>query len=1023
MQLPRGPPAGFVKLTKLNGVSWARGIRSVIVSNGCDRILPTGVKVPLDWLDDCAPAASAAGEEGPSAIKEVTPPDQSSNFTVPSLNVRRLSSDVEDVLMKLCCVQTQVIRCASDPQPHCVPFNYDEDYSTTTDDEEDLKSATSADFGGVTPSAAATRVFETSAVSPVYEPPDQQMPNRELSPVYQPQPSSAPPFEPVPPAYPEVAKPTFLKGFASFSSASAPMERGLPGYHTRSREAAVSSARTSAAGASLEPPPPPPVELPPAPGPPPMLHTRSCASWEHLLTGGSPPTLNLRDYRLINMDRRDGESLNRSLYGRMDMQATMANVSVKLRHRRVMAFSELGTRCRSFLGPVTSGILYPPDHGVSFGGTRRSDHEKLGYQFVRVPVPLCPVSPDFELLMSVARSIPVIRNIDNQRALDAGLAAEYFMDIRRSLAPVPSAIGAGSNTLIHGESRFDPALLGFSALPLERQEFMCLTMMLANMEDDMVKVYQDFATPRDILLDIRKTQSDALASRVPLMRIELHNAHMGPSDRVDDFFRMVRSLCTDLRSAGHPVTQRHAMETIVNGIRLIRFESLRIQYGMMLANRQTVDYWSCLEAYRSLDILNIALPRSDSRHPGWSRDAPQVPANAAFQRGQGSGSQGSGSNKRRLDCTWGPCLSKTTQSEDRCFTKHPHLRKTKPGAPVTNPVPMALALPGVLTPRQLASLQAQIDGDGVYKFAYRPCHTPRGRLYGAEDYPAFALDVDEDGGVVIPTTPEWLWHRRLGHPGYDAMHNLVRKGLVQNLPLTLQQVQRLSKIPCDACQKAKGKRIPFPKESKTRIRAPLQRLHLDIMGPFNIRGLRGEFYVLCLTDQYSGYAEVLCLRTRDEAPLAVQTTILRWMTQLHGFVFKCLRSDRAKEFIVKWFEDWLESVGAVHELSMAYTAQQNATVERYNGVLQNVARSIHLESKLTKSFWPYAFLAACYLRNRLPNQGDKTPYELFFGVLPDVSLLRVFGCPCYVTLVNGKKRNKLDERALSGRLVGYSLVI
>jgi len=715
MQLPRGPPAGFVKLTKLNGVSWARGIRSVIVSNGCDRILPTGVKVPLDWLDDCAPAASAAGEEGPSAIKEVTPPDQSSNFTVPSLNVRRLSSDVEDVLMKLCCVQTQIIRCASDPQPPFVPFNYDEDYSTTTDDEEDLKSATSADFGGVTPSAAATRVFETSAVSPVYEPADQQMPNRELSPVYQPQPSSAPPFEPVPPAYPEVAKPTFLKGFASFSSASAPMERGLPGYHTRSREAAVSSARTSAAGASLEPPPPPPVELPPAPGPPPMLHTRSCASWEHLLTGGSPPTLNLRDYRLINMDRRDGESLNRSLYGRMDMQATMANVSVKLRHRRVMAFSELGTRCRSFLGPVTSGILYPPDHGVSFGGTRRSDHEKLGYQFVRVPVPLCPVSPDFELLMSVARSIPVIRNIDDQRALDAGLAAEYFMDIRRSLAPVPSAIGAGSNTLIHGESRFDPALLGFSALPLERQEFMCLTMMLANMEDDMVKVYQDFATPRDILLDIRKTQSDALASRVPLMRIELHNAHMGPSDRVDDFFRMVRSLCTDLRSAGHPVTQRHAMETIVNGIRLIRFESLRIQYGMMLANRQTVDYWSCLEAYRSLDILNIALPRSDSRHPGWSRDAPQVPANAAFQRGQGSGSQGSGSNKRRLDCTWGPCLSKTTHSEDRCFTKHPHLRKTKPGAPVTNPVPMALALPGVLTPRQLASLQAQIDGYALDK--------------------------------------------------------------------------------------------------------------------------------------------------------------------------------------------------------------------------------------------------------------------------------------------------------------------
>jgi transposase InsO family protein len=88
---------------------------------------------------------------------------------------------------------------------------------------------------------------------------------------------------------------------------------------------------------------------------------------------------------------------------------------------------------------------------------------------------------------------------------------------------------------------------------------------------------------------------------------------------------------------------------------------------------------------------------------------------------------------------------------------------------------------------------------------------------------------------------------------------------------------------------------------------------------------------MCLTDQHTGFAEVLCLRTRDEAPLAVQTIILRWINQLQGFSFKCLRSDRAKEFIVKWFEDWLSSVGAVHELSLAYTAKQNATVRGITG--------------------------------------------------------------------------------------------
>ena len=107
MQLPRGPAAGFEKLNEHNGLSWSRGMRSVIISNGCDLILDPEFRVPTDWLDDCAPAASAAGEESPSAIVEATPPSHTSIFPTPSPFVHRLSVEVEDVLMNLCCVQTQ----------------------------------------------------------------------------------------------------------------------------------------------------------------------------------------------------------------------------------------------------------------------------------------------------------------------------------------------------------------------------------------------------------------------------------------------------------------------------------------------------------------------------------------------------------------------------------------------------------------------------------------------------------------------------------------------------------------------------------------------------------------------------------------------------------------------------------------------------------------------------------------------------------------------------------------------------
>jgi hypothetical protein len=688
MQLPRGPPAGFEKLTPQNGLSWSRGMESVIISNGCDRILPFKIRVPTDWLDDCAPAASAALDESPSAIMEAIPPSHPTISLPPSPLIQRLRPEVEDILMRLCCVSTQIIKYRSSPPPADARFSYDHAdlarhkhgdgyYTDNTEDDDEEADLPSSDFGGVSPSSA-TRVFD----SPVFEHP------------------LAPP--------PPVLRPP-----------SAPPVPPSGGYNTRSRETASASVSSAAADPSLEPPPLPPVDLPPSPSPfPPPLPlypTRSlgCLSWEHLLDGSRPMTMDVRMSRLVRQEQNAGDSLDRTLYGRMDQAATRANVNQK-GDPRVMIFSELGHASRAFLGPVQAGISYPRPGGATFGGSGVRNANLRKYQFVSVPLSFVPPRPDFELLVRVASSLGEIRNLDDQRAYDAGIAAEYFLAVR-AMYDVSPASPAASPPASPSQSHVDPALLGFSTLPLARQEFMCLTMMLANMTEPMVQVYQDFATPRDIFVHIKRQHSDTLAARVPLMLVELRSVTMNNSEPVDVFFRRVRQLCTDLRSAGYPQPQRHAMHTIINGITHPRFDSLRLQFGFELYQNKTVDYWTCLAAYRSLDFLNVSLPRSDPRHPGWSRDSPPVPAHAAIQRGRGSGSQSSGAPKRHLDCTWGPCPSKTTHSEDRCWTKHPHLKRSKPGVPGGEPVPIALALPGSLTRRQLSSLQAQIDGYAMSK--------------------------------------------------------------------------------------------------------------------------------------------------------------------------------------------------------------------------------------------------------------------------------------------------------------------
>eukprot|EP00798_Chlamydomonas_sp_ICE-L_P032859 gene32859-biopygen8650 len=94
-----------------------------------------------------------------------------------------------------------------------------------------------------------------------------------------------------------------------------------------------------------------------------------------------------------------------------------------------------------------------------------------------------------------------------------------------------------------------------------------------------------------------------------------------------------------------------------------------------------------------------------------------------------------------------------------------------------------------------------------------------------------------------------------------------------------------------------------------------------------------------------------------------------------------------------------------------------------NGVVAATARTMLLDSTMTHGFWPYAFRCASYVRNRTPTLDGRTPYERFFGVVPDVSLLRIFGATGYVKLLDkDSRKGKLNGRALRGKMIGYAPV-
>ena len=109
--------------------------------------------------------------------------------------------------------------------------------------------------------------------------------------------------------------------------------------------------------------------------------------------------------------------------------------------------------------------------------------------------------------------------------------------------------------------------------------------------------------------------------------------------------------------------------------------------------------------------------------------------------------------------------------------------------------------------------------------------------------------------------------------------------------------------------------------------------------------------------------------------------------------------------------DYCNNHGIKREFSVARTPQQNGVVERKNRTVQEMARTMIMDSKLTNVFWTQAVHTTVHIQNRvmLRNNTDKTPYELWKGRPANVKHFRVFGSKCYIKREDGRM-GKFDSR-------------
>lgn len=115
------------------------------------------------------------------------------------------------------------------------------------------------------------------------------------------------------------------------------------------------------------------------------------------------------------------------------------------------------------------------------------------------------------------------------------------------------------------------------------------------------------------------------------------------------------------------------------------------------------------------------------------------------------------------------------------------------------------------------------------------------------------------------------------------------------------------------------------------------------------------------------------------------------------------------------------SLGIVHESSCSHTPQQNGVVKRKRRHILEVARALKFQGVVPIRFWGEYVLTAVYLINRMPTAvlQEKSPYEIFHNIKPQLDHLRIFGCLCYAT--KPVKDDKFSLRADVCAMMGYSI--
>ena len=270
-----------------------------------------------------------------------------------------------------------------------------------------------------------------------------------------------------------------------------------------------------------------------------------------------------------------------------------------------------------------------------------------------------------------------------------------------------------------------------------------------------------------------------------------------------------------------------------------------------------------------------------------------------------------------------------------------------------------------------------------------------------------------------------LWHQRLGHPGQKVMNTIHN---CTHGPPSLSDKQN-SFHKCISCEESKITKKNRNKTSRTVLTSRGQKFHIDFgfvrsLDDSKDKVSKNKHNFTTSIDGFNSYVIIVDAFTRytwtfltssKEPPI----DLLKSFLNDHGLQQgnRTIRTDQGGELYRSVrFREIAELAGYKVEPTGSDDSAQNGKAERPNRTFGDMMRCVLHNSKLSSKFWSFALRHCVHLKNRMPHSAHqflKTPFEAYTGRIPDLSSLKIFGCPVTVKKP-GRRATKLANHSYRG---------